>query len=127
MRLLVLILLTQLVFLGCAPRAALGPVFLYPKVEPIQIELRDFLFQPNHIAILKDEFPFTFRLKTTAQIKHNFTLIDPHKNILISVDVMLNKSTTVTIDSVNSGDYTFYCNRFLHRFLGMEGMLMVRE
>lgn len=126
-RIIVLVSLLILISSGCAPKAALGPVYLYPKVEPIEIELRSFSFYPSHIAILKDQSPFTFRLKNIDKVKHNFSLIDSHKNVLISVDLIPNKSTTVTIDSLDAGDYTFYCNRFLHRFRGMKGMLMVRR
>jgi uncharacterized cupredoxin-like copper-binding protein len=123
-----LILIALLILSNCAPRVIPGPVYLYPKVEPIDIELKSFFFQPNHIAILKDQSPFIFRLRNTAQIKHNFTLIDRQKNILISVDLMPNESTTVTIEPLEPGNYTFYCNRFLHRRGGgMEGMLMVAE
>jgi uncharacterized cupredoxin-like copper-binding protein len=123
----VLILIALLILSNCAPRVIPGPVYLYPKVEPVDVELKSFSFQPNHIAILKNQSPFTFRLKNTAQIKHNFTLIDSHKNILISVDLMPNESTTVTIEPLEPGNYRFYCNRFLHRRGGMEGMFMVAE
>jgi uncharacterized cupredoxin-like copper-binding protein len=123
----VIILMAMLISSNCAPRVIPGPVYLYPKVEPIDIELRSFSFYPNHIAILRDQSPFTFRLKNTAQVKHNFTLMDDHKNVLISIDVMPNKSTMVTIEPPDTDNYIFYCNRFLHRFFGMEGMLMVRE
>ena len=125
-----LILISLLILSNCAPRVIPGPVYLYPKVEPVEIELKSFSFQPNHIAILKHgtSFPFRFQLSNTAQIKHNFTLIDSQKNILISVDLMPNESTTVTIEPLEPGNYTFYCNRFLHRRgEGMEGMFMVAE
>jgi len=121
----VLILLIILILPGCAPRVTLGPVYFYPKVEPIEIELRGFSFYPDHIAILKNSSPFTFRLKNTDEIKHNFTLIGKQKNILINVRLMPNESTIVTIDPLEPGNYTFYCNRFLHRRGGMEGMFMV--
>jgi len=121
----VFIFLTALILQGCASRVTLGPVYLYPKVGPVDIELKSFSFYPNHIAILKNETPFTFRLKNTSQIKHNFTLMNDHKNILMNIDIIQNESTTVTIESLDSGNYTFYCNQFLHRFLGMEGMFMV--
>ncbi|OGP99313.1 MAG: hypothetical protein A2026_04120 [Deltaproteobacteria bacterium RBG_19FT_COMBO_46_12] len=128
MRNAVLILVALLILSNCAPRVIPGPVYLYSKVEPVDIELKSFSFQPNHIAILKDQSPFIFRLKNTAQIKHNFTSIDSQKNILINVDLMPNESTTVTIEHLEPGNYTFYCNRFLHRRGGgMEGMLMVAE
>ena len=123
----VLILIALLILSNCAPRVIPGPVYLYPKVEPIDIELKSFSFQPNHIAILRDESPVAFRLENTAQIRHNFTLIDSKKNILLSVDLMPNESKTVTIKPLKPGNYTFYCNRFLHRRAGMEGMFMVAE
>lgn len=122
-----LISISLLILSSCAPRKIPGPVYFYPKAEPIEIELRNFSFYPNHIAILKDQSPFTFRLKNTAQIKHNFTLIDRQKNILISADLMADESTTVTIEPLELDNYTFYCNRFLHRRAGMEGMFMVGE
>ena len=127
MHILVIVLMAMLILSNCAPRVIPGPVYLYPKVEPIDIELKSFSFYPNHIAILRDQSPFIFRLKNTAQIKHNFTLIDRRKNILINVDLMPDESTIVTNEPLEPGNYTFYCNRFLHRGAGMEGMLMVAE
>ncbi len=125
----VLILIELLILSSCAPREIPGPVYFYPKVEPIDIELKSFSFYPNHIAILKDQSPFfIFLLRNTAQIKHNFTLINSRKKILMNVDVMPDESTTVTIEPLAIGNYTFYCNRFLHRRGGgMEGMFMVGE
>ncbi len=123
----VLILTALLILSNCAPRIIPGPVYFYPKVEPIDVELASFSFQPNHIAIIRDQSPFIFRLKNTAQIKHNFTLIDRQKKILINADLVPNESTTITIDPLEPGNYTFYCNRFLHRRAGMEGMFMVAD
>jgi len=127
LHIVVLILIALSILSNCAPRVIPGPVYLYPKVEPIDIELKSFSFEPNHIAILKDQSPFIFRLKNTAQIKHNFTLIDSPKNTLINVDLMPDESTIVTIEPLGPGNYRFYCNRFLHRRGGMEGMFMVAE
>src|SRR4030043_913058 len=112
MHIVAIILMAMLILLNCAPRVIPGPAYLYPKVEPIDIELKSFFFQPNHIAMLKDHSPFIFRLKNTAQIKHDFTLIGNQKNILINVRLMPNESTIVTIDPLEPGTYTFYCNRF---------------
>src|SRR4030043_2296489 len=108
MRNAVLILIALFIFSNWAPRVIPGPVYLYSKVEPVDIELKSFSFQPNHIAILKDQSPFIFRLENTAQIKHNFTLIDSQKNILINVDLMPNESTIVNINPLESGNYRFY-------------------
>ncbi len=48
------ILMAMFVLSNCAPRVIPGPVYFYPKVEPVDIELKSFSFYPNHIAILKD-------------------------------------------------------------------------
>jgi hypothetical protein len=127
MHVVVIVLMAMLILSNCDPRVIPGPVYLYPKVEPVDIELKSFSFYPNHIAILRDQSNFIFRLKNTAQIKHNFTLIDRRRNILINVDLMPDESTIVTDEPLEPGNYTFYCNRFLHRRAGMEGMLMVAE
>jgi hypothetical protein len=110
-------------YIELCPRVIPGPVYLYPRVEPIDIELRSFSFYPNHIAIIRDQSSFTFRLKNTAQVIHKFTLVDNQKNILVNVDLMPDESTIVTIEALEPGNYTFYCNR--HRHGGMEGMFMV--
>ena len=126
---LIILLMATLILSNCAPRVIPGPVYFYPKVEPLEIELRNFSFYPNHIAILKAEprIPFTFWLNNSASIEHNFTLMDDRKNILINVDVMPNESRIININPPESGNYRFYCNRFLHRSANMEGMFMVGD
>ncbi len=126
-RIMITSLMTMLILSNCAPRVIPGPVYLYPKVEPIETELRSFSFYPNHIAALRTEFSHSvfFRLNNSASIKHNFTLTDDQEHVLMSVDIMPHESQTVNVESLESGNYRFYCNRFLHRRQGMEGMLMV--
>ena len=126
MRSIFLILMTALILANCTPRSALGPVSLmYPEIRPIEIELRSFSFQPNHIVILQNHAPFTFRLTNNADTQHNFTLLDDHKNVLLTRDLKPKEAISFSIDPFGPGNYVFYCNRFLHRHKGMEGMLMV--
>ena len=123
-----LVVLGVLSLAHCAPRTALGPVYLaYPEIRPIHIELKSYSFHPNHIAVLVNKSPFTLRLTNTADRKHNFTLIDQQKKVVVSKDLMPKESVTITIESLKAGNYMFYCNRFLHRRGGMGGMLMVAE
>jgi hypothetical protein len=111
---------------NCAPRPALGPVrMFYPEIRPVEIELTSFSFQPDHLVILRNHSPLIFRLTNTAKIWHNFTLLDPHQKSILKKDIKPNESVTFTIELLDPENYTFYCSRFLHRFLGMEGMLMV--
>ena len=126
MRCIFLVLMTTLILATCGPRPALGPAFLiYPEVRPIKIELRSFSFEPNHFVILQDHSPFAFRLTNTADTLHNFTLLDPQKNIILKKDLTPHESITFTTEPLSPGNYLFYCNRFLHRHKGMKGMLMV--
>jgi len=126
MRVIFLILMTTLILTNCAPRSALGPAYLiYPEIRPIKIELRSFSFEPNHVVILQSHSPFTFRLTNTADTLHNFTLLDPRRNVILKKHLKPKESITFTIEPLDPGNYVFYCNRFLHRHKGMEGMLMV--
>lgn len=118
--------MATLILTNCGARSALGPAYLiYPEDRPIKIELRSFSFEPNHFVILQNHSPFTLRLTNTADTLHNFTLIDPRKDVILKKDLIPNESITFTVEPLSPGDYLFYCNRFLHRHRGMEGMLMV--
>lgn len=126
---LLLLVLTGIFLGGCAgPRASgFGLVnIVYPEDRAIDIELKSFSFQPDHIAILEYQSPIVFRLTNSSSIKHNFTLIDRHRIVIANIDLGSGESTTINIKPLSYGNYTFYCNRFLHRRFGkMEGMLMV--
>lgn len=126
---LFLTMLALLSLANCASRVSLGPVYLiYPEDLSIDIELKSYSFHPNHMVILHSKSrTLTIRLINTDQIIHNFTLIDSQKNILVTADAMPKEPTSVTVKSLDPGNYIFYCNRFLHHFRGMEGMLMTTE
>jgi plastocyanin len=111
---------------NCAPRVPLGPAHLiYQEEHTVDIELKNYSFQPNHLVILDSKSRIvTVRLINTSGTKHNFTLIDEKKKPLVTVDLIPKGKTSITIGSFSPGNYTFYCNRFFHRSLGMEGMLM---
>jgi plastocyanin len=122
-----LVLMIAMVTLtSCGPRSALGPAYLiYPEIRPIKIELRSFSFEPNHFVILQNHSPFTLRLTNTADTLHNFTPLDQRKSVILKKDLIPNESIIFTVERLSPGNYLFYCNRFLHRHRGMEGMLMV--
>jgi plastocyanin len=126
MRSIFLILMATLILTNCGARSALGPAYLiYPESRPIKIGLRSFSFHPDHMVVLQNEAPFTFRLTNTADTLHNFTLLDSRKNVIAEKDLIPDEFIIFTIEPLSPGNYLFYCNRFLHRYKGMEGMLMV--
>jgi plastocyanin len=122
----ILPILAMILLVNCGPRSGLGPALLiYPEMRPIKIELRSFSFEPNHFVILQNHSPFTLRLTNTADTLHNFTLLDPRRSVILEKDLIANESITFAVGPLSSGNYLFYCNRFLHRHKGMKGMLMV--
>ncbi|OGP57532.1 MAG: hypothetical protein A2162_12205 [Deltaproteobacteria bacterium RBG_13_52_11b] len=119
-------LLAVMVTAGCTPTRSLGPVYIFPRGDqPAAIEVKVFSFDPNHLVILHDYAPASIRLSNTNDTWHNFTLTDPQEKVILSKNVIPKESITIRLDSLNPGNYVFYCNRFLHRLQGMEGMLMI--
>ncbi len=111
---------------GCAHTHSLGPVHIFSRSDQhIEIELRSFSVSPDHLVILHDYSPRSLRLINTADTWHNFTLINSEKNVMVSKNLDPLESVTLSLNYLDKGNYIFYCNRFLHRRLGMEGMLMI--
>jgi plastocyanin len=108
---------------SCAPRARLSPTALSYPGEPIEIKMENFSFKPNHFSVLKDQFPIILHLKNTDGILHNFSLMAPDREILLSQDLEPGGSVTVNLESLKVANYAFYC--FFHQYRGMKGMLMV--
>jgi hypothetical protein len=111
-------------FLACgAHKIPLGPAHLFQRKQPIELELTNYTFEPNHLVVLGNQSPVLLLLGNTDDVAHNFTLMAPDRSIILSEDAK--PKTTITVDTgfLNSGNYAFYC--FLHQYRGMEGMLMI--
>lgn len=116
-------LLLTIFLASCTPRVHLGPAYIFYHGERIEIEMENFSFKPNHLAVLNNQFPIILHLKNTDGISHNFNLITPDRNIILSQDLKPKGSATVNIGFLNPENYVFYC--FFHQHRGMEGMLVV--
>lgn len=123
MNLVSLFLLLSTVFLAsCAPRV--GPAYIFHRDHPIEIELKDFSFRPNHFVVLKDQSPIVLLLRNTDVVRHNFTLMSPDRALILSKDLQPKESIPVGLEFLNpENNYVFYC--FFHQHRRMEGMLMV--
>ncbi len=108
---------------SCAPRARRSPAYIFYQGEPVEIEMENFSFKPNHLAVLKNQSPIILQLKNRDDISHNFTLMAPDREIILSQDLEPKESVTVNLGSLNPQNYAFYCS--LHQYRGMKGMLMV--
>jgi hypothetical protein len=121
---LIIFLLLAGVLLACgAQRVPLGPAHLVHRDQPVEIELTNYSFKPDHLVVLRNQSPVLLLLKNTAGVMHNFTLMAPDRSILLSEDVKPKATNTVDAGPLSSGNYAFYC--FHHQYRGMEGMLMI--
>jgi plastocyanin len=118
-----LFLLLAIFSAGCAPQARLSRAYIFYPGEPVEIEMEGFSFKPNHLAVLKDQSPIILHLKNRDGISHNFTLMAPDRDIILSQDLEPRGSVTVNLGFPNPENYVFYC--FFHQYRGMKGMLMV--
>ncbi len=119
----ILFLLLAILWAGCAARGRLSPAYIFYQGEPVEIEMEDFSFKPNHLSILRNESPIILHLKNRDGISHNFTLMAADRDIISSQDLESKESVTVNLGFLNLENYSFYC--FFHQYRGMKGMLMV--
>jgi len=123
LKITIFLLLTG-IFLACgAQRAPLEPAHLFHREQPVEIELTNYSFKPNHLVVLGNQSPVLLLLKNTAGLVHNFTLMSPDRSFILSEDVKPEAEITVDAGLLKSGNYAFYCS--LHQYRGMEGMLMI--
>jgi hypothetical protein len=122
-RLTIVLLLTGVLLACGAQKVPLEPAHIYQREQPVEIELRDYSFEPNHLVVLGNPSPIRLLLKNTAGGMHNFTLMAPDRRIIVSEDVKPKTSITVDVGPLKSDNYAFYCS--LHQYRGMEGMLMI--
>ncbi len=116
------LLLSAVLLASCAPRV--GPAYIFHRDQPVEIELKDSSFCPNHFVVLKNQSPIVLLLRNTDEVRHNFTLMSPDRAFILSKDLEPKESVSVSLESLKpENNYVFYC--FFHRHRGMEGMLMV--
>ena len=113
-----LFLLLAIFLAGCAPRVRLSPATLFYPGEPVEIEMENVTFKPNHLAVLKNQSPIILHLKNRDGISHNFTLMAIDREIILSQDMEPNESVTVNLGYLNPENYVFYC--FFHQYRGMK-------
>ena len=123
LKLIIFLLLAGMLLACGVHRVPLEPTHVFHRERPIEIELTNYSFKPNHLVVLGNQSPVVLLLRNTNGVVHNFTLMAPDRSILLSEDVK--PKATITVDSgfLNSGNYAFYC--FHHQYRGMEGMLMI--
>jgi len=103
---------------GCAPKTA---SFQVPAGEPgVAIEASSFEFTPNLIRTPAG-MPLLLKVKNTAGMQHNLTILDLDGKTLASVDLPAGQVTDIQLPTLKTGNYPFYCDKPLHTSLGMKG------
>jgi plastocyanin len=92
----------------------------------LRLELDNFAFRPNVVTV-----PVSTLITVTAvngsRIKHNVTVLwegEVLKQVLKSVDVPAGETVSFDLALPVPARYAFYCDVFLHRPLGMKGVLV---
>jgi len=90
----------------------------------VQMRAQSYEFQPNNIKIF-DPGPLTMIIDNVSGTEHNITIKNREGQVLKSVDLPPQKTTSVSVNLPARGTYDFYCNKDLHATLGMKGQIQV--
>ena len=96
------------------------------KTFIVPVKARSFEFDPSNIVAYKGD-TIMFKIESVSGIDHNFTIKNPEGKILKSVDLPPNAKVSVLIDFPQTGKYQFYCDHPFHTFLGMKGVVEVKN
>jgi plastocyanin len=118
----VLLLLTALFLFSCASRQNHGEA-IADQGNVITMEASSYNFKPDTIKAHPGD---TVKLDITnvSDSEHNFTITDPRKQILQSIELPPHKTTSVTVSLPEKGTYDFYCNKPFHPTMGMKGRIL---
>ena len=118
--------------------ACLGMVFLLvacARLQPqitvdsgltstISIQARSFNFEPNNLRAYQGD-TLVFKITNTSKTVHNFTIKDPHGEIIQSIALPSEKTITLRMALRIPGIYEFYCDKPFHPTMGMKGQVQV--
>lgn len=93
--------------------------------QRITIVMSGFSFRPD-VVTLRASVPTIVSAVSDSRIPHNITILSLDGQTLKSVDVPARQITAFEIALPGPGRYVFYCDKFLHRALGMEGTFVAR-
>ncbi len=95
-----------------------------PVKEQVKIEAVSFGFIPNRIRV-RAGTKLKIHLRNTSNIGHNLTILSPAGKVVRATDLESGKSLDLSVHFPRKGTYPIYCDKFLHRPFGMEGIIEV--
>ena len=96
-----------------------------PGSARAEVEAVRFGFLPGRILV-RAGTNLRMRVRNTSFIAHNLTVLLPDGRMAKSVDVEGGKTAEFGFRVPQAGRYTIYCDKFLHRTFGMEGVIVAR-
>lgn len=121
-----LVLVVLLGVAGCAAARVEGVARPLPAGgQGVTIELTSFSFRPNVVTFEAGQ-PLTVSATSDSMIGHNLTILSPAGQVVKRVDVPARQTVAFEVRLPGPGRYVFYCDRPLHRPLGMEGVLVAK-
>jgi plastocyanin len=125
---LILVLLVGLLPLGGCAGVQEKPQVVAAKAgeRKIAMTASSFKFEPSAIRV-QGTGPLVIEVKNVSSMEHNLTVKSPAGKVLNSADLPGNSTTKVELKPAEKGTYEFYCDKPMHRTLGMKGVIEVVE
>lgn len=90
----------------------------------VELKAESFKFEPNNIRVFEGA-TIIFRIENSSGSAHNFTIVNPQKQILKEVALPAKKAVDINVSFADPGVYEFFCDKPLHSSFGMKGQVEV--
>jgi plastocyanin len=124
MKLLMICLGLLLVLSACAGLQQQVPVGSVEGAKTITMEADSFKFTPNNIKASQGD-ELTIKITNVADTGHDFTIKDPQRQVIKSMDLPSKQTVEIKITLSEAGEYDFYCDKPFHSLFGMKGQIEV--
>lgn len=111
------------VIVGCGTAQRQQPIAVEKGKGEVQMEARDFAFEPSVIKLSGDTL--TLKINNVTGTEHNITVKDPQGKVLADRDLPPHQVTMVNLKFPASGIYEVSCDKTFHASLGMKGRIEV--
>lgn len=110
------------------------PIVLEADSDGVQratLTLDSYSYTPKHVIVQAGKPVELTMMSVTTLTPHNFIVKEPAAGLMIDQDVRAGASKTIRFIPIQTGVFSFYCDKKLlffksHREKGMEGVLEVR-
>ncbi len=121
------LVISAVIVLSLAGCASLQPQVALSEKETekvVELKAESFKFEPNNIRVFEGA-TIVFRIENSSGLAHNFTIVNPQKQILKEVALPPKEAIDINVSFADSGVYEFFCDKPLHSSFGMKGQVEV--